>query len=96
MNCDKCELHCKQEPLKNGVSYEDDDNEKYYSLTIKAGTLARLIQRQNLNISDLHCMSSDTKAFIQHVLLQCILCKTVQNQNNEKGILPLSGRRNIP
>ncbi len=96
MNCDKCELHCKPEPRQNDIGCGDEDSEKYYSLTIKAGTLARLIQRQNLNISDLHCMSSDTKAFIQHVLLQCILCKTVQNQNNEKGILPLSGRPTIP
>jgi hypothetical protein len=85
MNCDNCEVKFRQNAHKKGsLDLGDDsenyDAEKYYSLTIKSSTLARLIQRQNLTIADLHCMSNDTKQFIQNVLLQCILCKTMQSE----------------
>ncbi|GHB65728.1 hypothetical protein GCM10008107_13450 [Psychrosphaera saromensis] len=85
MNCDNCEVKFRQdEPKKSSLDCKEDsekyDSEKYYSLTIKSSTLARLIQRQNLTIADLHCMSNDTKQFIQNVLLQCILCKTMQSE----------------
>ena len=78
MDCTHCDIGFKQQTSEN----VNGENEKYYSLTIKSGTLARLMQRQHLNIADLHCMNADTKQFIQSVLLQCILCKTVQNQSS--------------
>jgi hypothetical protein len=82
MNCDTCELTL--EP-NNSISRLDSslnttEIEKHYTLSINSETLARLIQRQQLTIADLHCMNGDTKQFIQSVLLQCILCKTLQSQ----------------
>lgn len=79
MDCNNCETLFNQKSTAENLGDKDSENEKYYSLTIKSGTLARLIQRQHLTIADLHCMNIDTKLFIQNVLLQCILCKTVQN-----------------
>lgn len=82
MNCDTCELTSRTNKSINrlDISMSDGEAEKHYTLTIKSETLARLIQRQHLNIADLHCMNGDTKQFIQSVLLQCILCKTLQSQ----------------
>lgn len=81
MNCDDCKLQFKHKGNCENLENEDaSDSEIYYSLTIKSETLARLIQRQQLSIADLHCMDGSTKQFIQGVLLQCILCKTVQSQ----------------
>jgi hypothetical protein len=81
MNCDDCKLQFKHKGNCENLENEDaSDTDTYYSLTIKSETLARLIQRQQLSIADLHCMDSSTKQFIQGVLLQCILCKTVQSK----------------
>jgi len=81
MNCDTCELTFNSTKSINRLDKRANtgDTEKHYTLSIKADTLARLIQRQHLTIADLHCMNGDTKQFIQNVLLQCILCKTVQS-----------------
>ena len=86
MNCDTCEVNLTSTKNARGLDkrVKDGDAEKHYSLSIKADTLARLIQRQHLTIADLHCMNNDTKQYIQDVLLQCILCKTVQNQSKLK------------
>ena len=81
MNCDHCELTFNPTKPINRLDKRVNigEAEKHYTLSIKAETLARLIQRQHLTIADLHCMNGDTKQFIQDVLLQCILCKTVQS-----------------